>query len=228
MCHETCERELQIAQSKCLATGDFCAKLNTVRESGFQYPADVGGTLLNKTVRRTTHTTKRYTMPEVPLNSLAERLRKAAGLSRIRMIKGFVTRSPESEDRIRVYRDLTLSSYVEVSQLDILHVHLGSDETTPATVYLKADSRVVWVEIKEETCGGGVVPYQSRGRIRRPRETAAERCKTIGSEYIVVAAILAVDDYLDFLSPADRNEIEAAMRELNEESDGLLCGDRPL
>jgi hypothetical protein len=75
-------------------------------------------------------------------NSLAKKLFQVADGVRLKPFAGFLVRS-EDDKKIRLYKDLSLTTYLELDENDILHVVDSENDTEPSVVYLKETAQSV-------------------------------------------------------------------------------------
>lgn len=69
-------------------------------------------------------------------NDLAKKLLQMADKDGLESFRGFLVK-PDSNEKIRLYKDLSLTTYLELDETDIIHVVDSDKDTEPSLVYLK-------------------------------------------------------------------------------------------
>jgi hypothetical protein len=76
----------------------------------------------------------------ITTNPLIDQLKSAGGGVGTQRLAGFVGRS--SDGKIELYTDLSMASFVEIAEADVVHVIDGEKPSDPSQLFVRQDARV--------------------------------------------------------------------------------------
>ena len=104
---------------------------------------------------------------DIPIHPLLKRMKdQGVPADSSRLIEGFVGPAGDDEN-IRIYFDLTFSSYFAIAKADVLHVESRKDdESTPVKIWIKKSARLEIVTVQRVSTEAAFLQGSLTNRLR--------------------------------------------------------------
>jgi hypothetical protein len=103
---------------------------------------------------------------DIPIHPLIKRMNdQGVPVDSVRIIEGFV--GPASQDEnIRIYFDLTFTSYFKIAKVDVLHVESSNDESKPTKIWIKKSAKLEIVTVQRVSTEAAFLQGSLTNRLR--------------------------------------------------------------